>query len=36
MLPNRNELVYNFATENEIKTLQRNNLKWRRNGHLVG
>ena len=30
MLPNRNELVYNFATENEIKTLQRNNLKWQR------
>ena len=30
MLPNRHELVYNFATENEIKTLQRNNLKWQR------
>ena len=30
MLPNSYELVYNFAVENEIKTLQRNNLKWQR------
>ena len=30
MLPNRHGLVYNFANENKIKTLQRNNLKWQR------